>query len=124
MKTEAIGGKIKKVREEAGMSQKALADLLGVTEAAVSNYETGKRGIRPEVLKKISEIFNVSIDNLLGNPVEEIKLKIDLVQLLIDFENADIYINENLLNKDERVRCLQAMITEYFHYGKKADGGS
>jgi len=38
-----IGKKIQKAREEAGLSQEELASRLGYTQAALSNYELGKR---------------------------------------------------------------------------------
>jgi transcriptional regulator with XRE-family HTH domain len=38
-----IGKKIQRAREEAGLSQEELASRLGYTQAALSNYELGKR---------------------------------------------------------------------------------
>lgn len=40
---KTIGKKIQKAREEAGLSQEELASRLGYTQAALSNYELGKR---------------------------------------------------------------------------------
>lgn len=68
MKT--IGDRIKKLRQEADMSQQELAKLLQVARPAVSQIESGDRKLSAEELKKLSEIFHVSADSLLGSGTE------------------------------------------------------
>ena len=53
-------------RKAIGLTQKELAERLGVTNKAVSKWETG--GGMPDVsmLKKLSEILEVSVDELLA----------------------------------------------------------
>ncbi len=46
---EPLAAVIRKAREDAGLSQKELAKLLGVTQAAVSNWETAES--RPGVVR-------------------------------------------------------------------------
>ena len=48
------------------MSQKDLADKVGVAKSVVSFYESGDRFPSYDVLIKISRIFNVTTDYLLG----------------------------------------------------------
>lgn len=48
------------------MTLKELADKLGVSESAMSLYETGKRHIPNAMLIKLSGMFNVSTDYILG----------------------------------------------------------
>lgn len=43
-----------------------LADLLDTTQVQISLYETGKDDPSPELLEKIAEIFDVTIDYLSG----------------------------------------------------------
>lgn len=62
-----VGEKIKEFRLKRGMSQEELADLLGTTKQTVSRYETGERKANQDILFKLSEIFNVSIDELKCN---------------------------------------------------------
>lgn len=56
-----IGKRIRSLRHEAGMSQKTLGDLLGVTKATVQKYESGSIiNLKQTTINKLCEIFNVS----------------------------------------------------------------
>ncbi len=60
-----IGKFINEQRRKNNLTQKELADKLSVTSQAISKWENG-RGIPDiEMLKKLSEIFNVNIENIL-----------------------------------------------------------
>ena len=53
---------------------KELGKIVGVSEAAVSQYETGKRQMSNEVLLRLGEYFGVSVGYILGaEPKEEEK---------------------------------------------------
>lgn len=54
------------------LSQKEFGQKIGVAESTVSLYESNKRFPDPETLKKISTLFNISIDYLLGNSPEKL----------------------------------------------------
>lgn len=82
MKTKNIvGAQIRHYRMQAGLTQSALADALGVTVQAVSKWE---RGGAPDIamLPDIADRLSVSIDTLFGQSDE---IKKDLTQL-IDLE--------------------------------------
>ncbi len=53
-----IGRKIQKAREEAGLSQEELASRLGYTQAALSNYELGKRRLYLANIERIARELN------------------------------------------------------------------
>ena len=59
---------IYKLRTGKGMSQDELAEKLYVTRQAVSRWETGETVPNTETLKMLSDLFNVSINTLLGSP--------------------------------------------------------
>ena len=61
-----FGTKLKELRKSAGLTQKQLADRLGVTSSVVSYYELAARTPSPDVLVKLAGIFHVSVDELLG----------------------------------------------------------
>ena len=66
-----FGNTLKRLRQEAGYTQKQLADKLCVTKSVISYYELQERYPSPEVLIKLSSIFHVSTDYLLGLEKEE-----------------------------------------------------
>src|ERR1035437_7539537 len=57
---------IKKIRGSRNLSQQELADMVGISRSALVQIENGNRRICAEELKKLSEIFEVSADYLLG----------------------------------------------------------
>ncbi len=61
-----FGNKLKKLRLQNHMTQQQLASLMGVTKSVVSYYELQERIPSPEILIKLSTIFHVSTDYLLG----------------------------------------------------------
>ena len=61
-----IGNFIAKCRKEKNLTQQALADKLFITEKAVSKWETGKCMPSVDILKRLSEIFGVTVDELLA----------------------------------------------------------
>ncbi len=58
--------RIKELREEKGMTQIRLSIELSVSQETVSAYENGKHFPSVQSLIKISELFNVSCDYILG----------------------------------------------------------
>lgn len=61
-----IGQRLKELRSEKGVSQKAIADHLGITQRAYSYYEQGLRLPPCDVLVLLCDYFNVPADYLLG----------------------------------------------------------
>lgn len=61
-----FGAELKKLRKASCMTQRQLADRLGVTPSVVSYYELSERTLSPDVLRKIAGIFHVSVDSLMG----------------------------------------------------------
>jgi len=61
-----FGKRLKELRNNAGLTQKQLAEMLGVTSSVVSYYELSERNPSPEILVKLSKIFHISTDKLLG----------------------------------------------------------
>ncbi len=60
------GERIKYLREKSGLTQKDVATRLGLEPAAISKYELDMREPNIEAIKKLANMFNVSIDYLLG----------------------------------------------------------
>lgn len=65
MKTKEV---ILELRTKYGLSQEELAEKVYVTRQAVSRWETGETIPNTETLKLLSNLFDVSINTLLGSP--------------------------------------------------------
>lgn len=57
--------RLKDIREDRDIPQKALAKYLHIHQTTYSQYELGKRQIPPEVLKKLALFFDTSVDYIL-----------------------------------------------------------
>ena len=86
-----FGNKLKELRTQNGLTQKQLADQLGVTKSVVSFYERQERTPSPDILRKLAAVFHVSSDFLLGiDTVKRLDISnldddhIQLVSLLVD----------------------------------------
>lgn len=60
-----IGEQIRKYRKEAGLSQKKLGEMLGVSQQHIAQYENGKRIPKLETTEKIAVALGVSTTDLL-----------------------------------------------------------
>lgn len=72
-----FGEKLKKLRNDKNMTQEELAEKLYVTRTAISKWETDKGYPSIDSLKHISNLFEVSIDELVSDDDIENKKKID-----------------------------------------------
>lgn len=60
-----IGKIIREKREEKGITQQELADLIGCSKQTVWRWEKNKSGISPNYYKKLKQILGISIEELL-----------------------------------------------------------
>ena len=63
---KALGGRIARLRQEAGLSQQAVADELGIPQQTYANYEVARARPSAAMLPEIAKLFGVSVDALLG----------------------------------------------------------
>lgn len=54
--------RLKDLREDHDLTQKQISDILHVSQVAYSYYEIGKRSIPLELLIKLADYYNVSLD--------------------------------------------------------------
>lgn len=62
---------IKRIRSNNKFTMQEIADQLGVTKGAVSMWENKGVVPRDDILLKISKRYSISIDDLLGNRIED-----------------------------------------------------
>ena len=63
---ERFNENLKIARERKGLSQKDIAEGIGVAKSTYSLYESGNREPNVQTIKKIADLLNVSADELLG----------------------------------------------------------
>ena len=61
------GKRFRLYRDKAGLTQKEAAERLGITPYQLGNYETNRSEPNIATLKKMSQVYQVSLDRLLGN---------------------------------------------------------
>ena len=66
--TQIIGNKIAELRKKSNMTQFELADELGISFQAVSNWERGNSMPDISKLPQIAELFSTTIDDIIGIP--------------------------------------------------------
>lgn len=111
---------LRRLRTEKGISQQTVADYLGITRQAYSNYENGNRAPDTENLLKLAEFFGVSVDNILRGPEkvpaptltakDQRDIARDLEKLKADLESADsLMFDGNPMSEEARESILAAM---------------
>ena len=58
--------RMRNLREDKDLKQKDIAKMLNVAETTYSDYENGKINMPTSILIKLAELYNTSIDYLLG----------------------------------------------------------
>ena len=84
-----LGEKIKKYREEKKITQVEVAEILGVKPATISKYEAGALEPNIESLKKLAELFEVSVDELLKEDEFDFS-KINVLEVLREQEEMQL----------------------------------
>jgi transcriptional regulator with XRE-family HTH domain len=67
---ERFSEKLRRLREQHGLSQKQLADQLGFTRFHISHLESGRTKPNAEILVCIANIFGVSVDVLVRDELD------------------------------------------------------
>ena len=90
--------RIKQLREEYGMTQQELADKIGGAKSTIAMYEKEDRKPSLEVLIKLSEIFNCSIDYIL--------CKSDIKSSDININDVDIAFAEGIKGLNDTNKAI------------------
>ena len=116
-----FSSKLRELRAKKELSQAELAKRLGVTQQAVGRWERDKNLPDNDVLKKISVMFNVSIDYLLDNqthqkdplptltPKDERQISRDLENML-DSLNGAAAMSDDPEDEEDREMLKAALL--------------
>lgn len=83
-----IGSNIKRLRQEKGMTQERLAEMLCISTAAVSKWEAKNTYPDITMLFPLADIFGVRVDELLG--YDEAKAQADILRALDEYEEHHV----------------------------------
>ena len=112
----SIGTNIKRIRREKGITQEKLAELLGLTPSAVSQWETDR--VLPDItqLPMLCSIFDVTSDEILGisneGKMQEIDRITDESYTLIDegeYETAVETVRRGLKKYPDSYDLMQSL---------------
>lgn len=70
MNNTILSQKLKSYRKEAHLTQQQVADAVGIKRSAYAYYEIGKSSPKLPVLRRIADLYNVSLDDLIYDHVE------------------------------------------------------
>lgn len=70
-----IANKIQQLRKKINMSQEELSNKIGVTRQTISNWETGISAPDIKQAKDLAKVFNVTLDELVGNAIYDTLIK-------------------------------------------------
>ena len=93
-----LGEKIKKYREEKKLTQMEVAEVLGVKPTTISKYEAGTLEPNIESLKKLAELFEVSVDKLIKEDEFDVS-KINVLEVLR--EQKEMKLKGNLYHNTQ-----------------------
>lgn len=92
--TKEVGRRIRQFRQDAGLSQEALAELVGVSFQQVQKYESGHTTLNILKLQLIADALKVQVSDFFGTPlIQHVRLSGEEDQLLQAFrsvKNADL----------------------------------
>lgn len=130
MGEDILARRLRTLREEHGYLQKFVADKLGIKSNTLSGYENGTRSPDPSMLSNLADLYNVSIDYLLGRTNHRDALHTQAGISDEDYNNLSAYqkevidfflTRENLFFKNQPENILDALeqFEVYYEVWKK-----
>jgi transcriptional regulator with XRE-family HTH domain len=101
-----LGENIKKIRKERGLQQKEVAIEVGVDQSNYNKMENGKRDPSVTVLKKLADLFGVTVDYII-EPTDDMPKEViiedktanEQLRLIADLDDDDKAMVFKMINK-------------------------
>ena len=106
-----LGKRVQELRKENGLTQIELAKKVNISHPQIVRYET--KGVQPpaDVLGRMADVFNVSIDYLVnGNKSDKVEQTIKDAELIKQFKQLDMLPDEE---KKSILKVLGALIRDF-----------
>ncbi|TDS56557.1 helix-turn-helix domain-containing protein [Myroides indicus] len=110
-----IASKIRKLRNKRGFSQEYLADCLNISQATLSNLESGKTTPDFNILQKLCEIFEIEVSELFDNKNNVVVYNEEFDNKSIGYVKGDIIFQlpDKLIQQyEERIKELKETIEQ------------
>ncbi len=103
--------RLRQLRDEAGISQKALAEIIGVSQQSINKYEN--HNIEPDIqtMIRLADYFRTSVDYLIGHT--DIYRPIEATRGYELNERESHMLDGYRALSTRRQRCVDAMIESY-----------
>lgn len=108
-----LGSNLKRLRNRYNYTQQQVADKIGVTRPAYTAYEKGTRNPDSSMLSKLADVFDVSIDELLGREPKQHDPSDDFDAFMFEDKEAFDSLPEDV--KKELIREINEKI-EFLKY--------
>ncbi len=102
--------RIKELRNEKGLLQSDVAEFIGKSERIVGFYEKGERDPNTDTLIKLSELFDVSIDYILGKSDIRNSKKVNLDEIDIAFASGIKGLNKE--NQETLKNIMEGLLAK------------
>lgn len=113
-----IGKYIRKYRLASQMNQQELAIALDIKQSTIANYEKDIRSPNLEMMIKIADYFNISLDELAGRHTIDYNNSIHISDIFLDsLLNDDIEKAEDIAKRYLEQHGLRALYFKLFRYG-------
>ncbi|MGG7191166.1 helix-turn-helix domain-containing protein [Clostridium paraputrificum] len=102
--------RIKYLRENMNLTQKELANKLGISSSTIGMYESGRRNPDTSMLNILSDFFNVSVDYLMGRTnIKNFTSDDELKKLIIQSNVDDNDLCRSLLSLKKKLNSNKKM---------------
>ena len=90
-----VGENIRRIRQERGLTQRQLGELVGASEAYIRAYESGRRNPKPSSLEKIADALSVNPEVLANSEFDGIKAMHRLFQVFRQYDGQLFEYQDN-----------------------------
>lgn len=100
-----FGNRLKELRKAKGFTQKEIAQMLDLKERTYKSYENNERETDSQVLVKIANLFDVSIDYLLDFDVNAVQK-----ETFLDLSNKEVNLIRAYRNKPDMQKSVDILL--------------
>lgn len=97
---------LKKFRTQKGLSQQKLAELVGVSQTAIYNWEKGERTPKMDAITKIADVLGVKLNDLIptDQAIDWFFERVEENRIIREYNALDTAIKDNLDKMNESAK--------------------